>query len=168
MPAAKVADSHNAYKGIIMKFFISLVASLLFFSLPQISMGDVYTWVDKQGVKHFSNEPPPEGVKVLSTTEEVPVNEAKDRAREKKDSQALKELEQEAAEDGAKSTTAENPKPETAPTDKVVVTQGDDDAFHEDRIKKRVKKDHRIDPSPEKKAEGGEGGRGPVSAGPKK
>jgi len=168
MPAAKVADSHNAFKGIIMKFFISLVASLLFFSLPQISMGDVYTWVDKQGVKHFSNEPPPEGVKVLSTTEEVPVNEAKDRAREEKDSQALKELEKEAAEDGAKSTTAENPTPEAAPTDKVVVTQGDDDTFHEDRIRRRVKKDPIVDPNGEKKTERLEGEKGPEGKGPKK
>ncbi len=30
---------------------------------PSGKPGDIYTWVDEQGVRHFSNGPPPEGMK---------------------------------------------------------------------------------------------------------
>ena len=89
--------------------FIIIMASVLIISLPHLSRADVYTWVDKNGVKHFSNEPPPEGVEVISKSREIPLDEAKDREREEKDSQTMQELEQELSKENTESTAAEKP-----------------------------------------------------------
>jgi len=42
---------------------------------------DIYRWTDANGVMHFSNEPPPAGVKVLDRTEESPYDADADRQR---------------------------------------------------------------------------------------
>jgi glutaredoxin len=39
-------------------------ALLLAFAAP-LAFADLYSWTDAKGVKHFSNEPPPEGEKVF-------------------------------------------------------------------------------------------------------
>ena len=42
---------------------------------------DIYEWTDENGVKHYTNYAPPPEAKILMKTEEVPYDEAADRAR---------------------------------------------------------------------------------------
>ena len=46
---------------------------------------DIYRWTDANGVMHFSNEPPPAGVKVLDKMEETPYDADADRQRIKEE-----------------------------------------------------------------------------------
>ncbi|MBW2623171.1 MAG: DUF4124 domain-containing protein [Deltaproteobacteria bacterium] len=38
----------------------SLIVFLMLFSIPAISNGELYKWVDQDGVKHYSTTPPPQ------------------------------------------------------------------------------------------------------------
>jgi len=53
---------------------------------------DIFGWTDADGVKHFTNYAPPEDATILMKTEEVPYNEAADRARIEADRQYQLEL----------------------------------------------------------------------------
>jgi len=48
---------------------------------------DIYEWTDDHGVKHFTNYAPPDDATILMKTEEVPYDEAADRARIEADRQ---------------------------------------------------------------------------------
>ena len=45
----------------------------------------MYSWIDADGVKHFTNRPPPENVKSVRQIEEIPYAEAADRERQVRD-----------------------------------------------------------------------------------
>jgi len=51
----------------------------LFFLLAVQSFASIYSWTDRNGVKHYSNDPPPEGEKVtdLIVMEESVIEESK-------------------------------------------------------------------------------------------
>ncbi|WP_319522350.1 DUF4124 domain-containing protein [uncultured Desulfosarcina sp.] len=51
-------------------FLIALAACLLLVG-HSVSAGSIYTWTDADGVKHYSNEQPPEGIEEVQTIEEV-------------------------------------------------------------------------------------------------
>ncbi len=53
---------------------------------------DIYEWTDDNGVKHFTNYAPPDHATILMKTEELPYDEAADRARMEADRQFLDEL----------------------------------------------------------------------------
>ncbi len=53
---------------------------------------DIYEWTDENGVKHFTNFAPPDGATILMKTEEVPYDEAADRARIEAERQQQLEL----------------------------------------------------------------------------
>jgi hypothetical protein len=40
--------------------------------------GEIYEWIDENGVKHFSEEPPPKGAKIVKEIEEIPSDNASD------------------------------------------------------------------------------------------
>jgi uncharacterized protein DUF4124 len=48
-----------------------IVALLICIFLPHAALAELYGWVDENGVKHFSNYPPPEGVKSFRHTLEI-------------------------------------------------------------------------------------------------
>jgi hypothetical protein len=48
---------------------------------------DIYEWTDENGVKHFTNFAPPDDATILMKSEEVPYDEAADRARIEADRQ---------------------------------------------------------------------------------
>ncbi len=52
-----------------------------FLSMPAAAAADIYRWKDAQGVMHFSNQPPPDGVAVIEKIEETPYDAAADRER---------------------------------------------------------------------------------------
>lgn len=57
---------------------------------------DIYEWTDIEGVKHYTNYAPPPEAKILMKTEELPYDEAADRARmeaEREEQLALARLE---------------------------------------------------------------------------
>ena len=59
-------------------FILGLVALL---SIPAATSADIYRWKDANGVMHFSNQPPPEGVTVIEKIEETPFDADADRRR---------------------------------------------------------------------------------------
>jgi hypothetical protein len=123
---------------------LSLLAALLtFFFFPQLTFGEIYSWIDENGVKHFSNEPPLEGVKILNQTKEIKTDKAKDQQREESDKQYMKKLEQESQKSDKAPQKTESTAPESDKPDTVIIQEGDDDdTFHRNRIERRVKKKH--------------------------
>jgi len=63
----------------IWKATLSFVALLVI--LPAPAAATVYFWVDEDGVKHFSNTPPPEGAEVLFRQAEIPYDREADQKR---------------------------------------------------------------------------------------
>ena len=63
-------------KGLRKIFYVTLVC---FAAWPLFA--DIYEWTDENGVKHYTNYAPPPEAKILMKTEEVPYDEAADRAR---------------------------------------------------------------------------------------
>ena len=48
-----------------------ILALLLCICLPDAALAELYGWIDENGVKHFSNNAPPEGVKSFTHTHEI-------------------------------------------------------------------------------------------------
>ncbi len=126
---------------------------LIFLLLPCASFGEIYGWVDENGVKHYSNDPPPEGVKAISQTAEIPADPMQDAKREEIDRQALQDLNQqepegEAPPEPTESAAAEPTatEAEAEPTVTEAVEKQDDEAFHRERIKRRTRQN--TSPSP--------------------
>ncbi|NQT70187.1 MAG: DUF4124 domain-containing protein [Desulfobacteraceae bacterium] len=121
---------------------LSLIIALLFifFCFPVMSE-QVYTWIDEHGVKHFTEDPPPEGATVVEKTEEIPYDEAKDQKRMEKDEQYFDELKQNNRENDKK--IAEEAPLEKEGPDTVIIQEGEEDTRHQDRIEKRERTKHR-------------------------
>jgi hypothetical protein len=58
-----------------------LVVPVLLCCLNTTADADIYTWIDENGVKHFSNFAPPAHAEVLMKTEELPYDEQADQQR---------------------------------------------------------------------------------------
>ena len=120
---------------------LSLIIALLFifFCFPVMS-GQVYTWIDEHGVKHFTEDPPPEGATVVEKTKEIPYDEAKDQKRMERDEQYFNELKQKSRENDKKIA-------EGAPLEKegpdTIIIQEEEDTWHQDRIEKRERIKHK-------------------------
>jgi hypothetical protein len=54
--------------------------------------GQIYQWIDKNGVRHFTNEPPPPGAKIVSEEAAIPYNKAADEKRTQEDQEALERV----------------------------------------------------------------------------
>jgi len=125
---------------------LSLLAALItVFFMPHLTSAEIYSWVDENGVKHFSNEPPPEGVKILNQTKEIKTDKEKDRQREESDKQYMKKLEQDSQESEKAPQKTDSKATGGGQSDAVIIQEAkddDDDAFHRDRIERRVKKKH--------------------------
>ena len=55
-------------------FVLILVCCI--YTLPEA--GEIYEWIDENGVKHFSEEPPPEGAKMVKEIKKIPSGNASD------------------------------------------------------------------------------------------
>ena len=124
-----------------------LAVCLIVLLFPCGSFGEIYGWVDENGVKHYSNYPPPDGVKVISQdaeirTEVAPVaNELESDQADAEKSEEQPPTEEAPAEQAA--GTDEQP---TAP-DTVVTEDEEREAFHRERIKQRTRKNTSPAPS---------------------
>jgi glutaredoxin len=86
-------------KGHLMKLFVAVVVLVVCLALP--AGGDLYTWVDANGVKHFSNEPPP-GVQDAARKAEVKHSSKQyEKWEEQRKSSQTKMLEENRADDDA-------------------------------------------------------------------
>ena len=72
-----------------LKLLIFIAAGILIAGSLQ---ADIYEWTDENGVKHFTNYAPPDDATLLIKTEEVPYDEAADRARIEADKKYQLEL----------------------------------------------------------------------------
>jgi len=61
-----------------MKRLIPLILVSVFCLWTSLEAGQIYQWIDKNGVKHFTNEPPPPGAKIVNEQQAIPYNEAAD------------------------------------------------------------------------------------------
>ena len=116
-----------------------LAGAVILLLLPCVVFGEIYGWVDENGVKHYSNDPPPEGVKAFTQTAEIQTDEAQDRKRTESDRQYFEQLERQAAESGAPSKQADSTASESDAPKAVVVEGSDDESFHRERIKRRTR-----------------------------
>ena len=71
------------------KLFVFILVSCFAASL---SSADIYEWTDENGLKHYTNQAPPSGSRLLMITKEEPYDEAADRARMEAEQQERLEL----------------------------------------------------------------------------
>ena len=129
-----------------MKKLRTAAALLAFFILPGFASAEIYEWIDDKGVKHYSNEPPPEGVRVVSRRPEIPPAEAQDEPVVEAGGQsppAPEQADQDDQESEPASETAEAAPPETQEPEK---NSSDDEyeRFHQERLERKIRKDHRM------------------------
>ena len=55
-----------------------LAAAALLSLIPAIAMGEVYKWIDEDGVTHYSQQPPPAGTPTIITPDAAPPSDAAD------------------------------------------------------------------------------------------
>lgn len=74
-----------------MKRQIPLILVSVFCLWTSLEAGQIYQWIDKSGVRHFTNEPPPPGAKIVNEQTAIPYNEADDQKRTQEDQEALEQ-----------------------------------------------------------------------------
>jgi len=57
-----------------------------------IEAAQIYEWIDNSGVRHFTNEPPPPGAKIVNEQKAIPYNEAADQKRTQENQEALDQV----------------------------------------------------------------------------
>jgi hypothetical protein len=62
-----------------------LILVAVFCLWSSIAAAQIYEWIDKNGVRHFSNVPPPAGAKIVNQQEAIPYDEAADQKRMQED-----------------------------------------------------------------------------------
>ena len=72
---------------------VLFLAALLIAWLPVSLVAEIYHWTDADGVKHYSNTPPPEKTEVDSVKKELTTDPAVERAKAEKDAALLREAE---------------------------------------------------------------------------
>jgi Skp family chaperone for outer membrane proteins len=89
--------------------FSVLMLSCFWVSAPQ---ADTYSWVDENGVKHFSSDPPPKGVPYKKVGEEITSDVSVDAETQAAETKALDALLNELEETDKKNAEAEKLKRE--------------------------------------------------------
>ena len=77
-----------------MKFFLTAIVfaiTLTVLGVANPNAAEVYTWTDENGVKHFSDTPPPDAKGVKPGFKEYKYDEAADRQRTESDEKAIQE-----------------------------------------------------------------------------
>jgi hypothetical protein len=81
---------HNYGKEVKnMKRLIPLIIISVFCLWTSLEAGQIYQWIDKNGVRHFTNEPPPPGAKIVNEQKAIPYNEAADQKNMQEQQEAL-------------------------------------------------------------------------------
>jgi hypothetical protein len=128
-----------------------IVAMLVMITLPHLASAEIYGWVDKNGVKHFSNTPPPEGTRIFTQNSEIMADqtaEPKQPERREPDTTASggnnRTTEALAPKTGEQPVAEQNLEPADMPAD--VDTQEDDAVIaYPGRFDRRVRRDRRVE-----------------------
>ncbi len=86
-----------------MKNLTAIIFIVALFLCPPPADAEIYHWVDKNGVPHYSNQKPPKSDVSVSTEAEIPYDAEADRRRREAEAAAYKEdLERESREEQAR------------------------------------------------------------------
>lgn len=89
-----------------MKRLIPLILVLVFCLSTSLEADQIYQWIGKDGVMHFTNEPPPPGAKVINEQEAIPYDEAADQKNMQENEEILnQDLEQQQSQTGEQATS---------------------------------------------------------------
>jgi FtsZ-interacting cell division protein ZipA len=75
-----------------MKRLIPLILVLVFCLWSSLEAGQIYQWIDNNGVRHFTNEPPPPGAKIVNEQAAIPYNEAADQKSAQENQEVLDQV----------------------------------------------------------------------------
>ena len=120
---------------------VSITAVLLLVLFyPFVASGEMYSWIDENGVKHYSNEPPPPSTTAVEKETEIPYDAERDQERRERDEQDFNEMKQKNRENDKK--IAEEAPLEKEGPDTVIIKE-EEDTWHQDRIEKRERIKHK-------------------------
>jgi len=131
-----------------MKRIILIIVLMVFCAGFNVSTAELYKWVDKDGVEHFSNDPsgiPPDTS--VEAADEILYDPAADAEREKQDKKTMKAVNAEASEmERASQKADEQAAQPTTPAPPVVVEEDDDGYYrdHEARRKKELRDTNKL------------------------
>jgi len=111
-----------------------LLLVILIVCLPYNAGAEMYQWVDENGTKHFSNSPPPEGIKTDKSTVEIKSGETEDQDLKAREAAIIKETE--AAQRQAE-IDAEKARQEKADQEKLDALKREQEALGENIARKR-------------------------------
>ena len=120
---------------------VSIIAVLLLVLFyPFVASGEMYSWIDENGVKHYSNEPPPPSTTAVEKETEIPYDAERDQERRERDEQSFNEMKQKNRKNDKK--IAEEAPLEKEGPDTVIIKE-EEDTWHQDRIEKRERIKHK-------------------------
>ncbi len=126
-----------------MKYTICfLLAVLLMISATPNVNAELYYWLDENGVKHFSNEPPPKSVEQYHKAPETKYNPHLDKSRMARDRQWQEEQSRRIRENAnkiIKEQKAESVKREKSMQDDEIARKKAEDTARIERLQRRVR-----------------------------
>ncbi len=54
-----------------MRYFSIIIVSLALLGMPNAIFAEMYKWTDANGVRHYTNDPPPQGISAASSWNEI-------------------------------------------------------------------------------------------------
>ena len=128
---------------------VSIIAVLLLVLFyPFVASGEMYSWIDENGVKHYSNEPPPPRTTAVEKETEIPYDAERDQERRERDEQSFNEMKQKNRENDKK-IAEEAPLEKEEPDTVIIKEEEEEDTWHQDRIEKRERIKHKIKNRPQ-------------------
>lgn len=97
-----------------MKLINGLIILMITFIAVSVANADVYTWVDENGDRHYSDSPPEEAEDAEVMFQKYQYDEAADKNRNQQDERQLKSLIKEIEADNAREQKAANQKAKEA------------------------------------------------------
>jgi len=74
-----------------MRLYTFIILLLIVCLVPVSGYAQVYHYIDKDGVERYSNQPPPEGAKIIGETKEIEYDKAADSAQDARNREAAAE-----------------------------------------------------------------------------
>ena len=115
---------------------VLLILVLIFFGISAVN-AEIYTWTDKNGVRHYGDSPPEDAKDAKVVFPEYQFDESADKKRTQQEEEQLKSLIQEIEEEDAADQAEEQRKAEEAEKNKQP-TQQERIAAEKERLEKRI------------------------------
>ncbi|MGD9331448.1 MAG: DUF4124 domain-containing protein [Desulfobacterales bacterium] len=97
---------------------------------PDLGVGDIYQWTDKDGVQHFTDGPPPPGAQIVEGLSETPADKppATTGPAKRREAGAVEEVENEPAGRGSEGAVEDDDNDPAGRQDAGAVEDGENDA----------------------------------------